>query len=68
MMKESNISVNHNGVRGSELTWTTPPGFTPIITQMPLKAESFSSLSLIFRNDVHLQKDNQKFSLDGNIS
>lgn len=61
----SNISVNHNGVGVSELTWTTPPGFTPIITQMPLKAESFSSLSRMFRNDVHLQKDNQKYNLAG---
>lgn len=44
------------GFRTAERTWTTPPGLTPIITQMPLKAESFSSLSLMFRNDVHLWK------------
>lgn len=33
---------------------TTPAGFTCIIWQMPRKAESFSSLSRMFRNDVHL--------------
>ena len=27
--------------------------------QMPRKAESFSSLSRIFRNDVHLEKNEQ---------
>ncbi|TNN69437.1 Na(+)/H(+) exchange regulatory cofactor NHE-RF2 [Liparis tanakae] len=36
------------------LTCTTPPGFTPIIMQIPRKAESFSSLSRMFRRDVHL--------------
>lgn len=35
-------------------TCTTPPGLTPIIMQMPRKAESFSSLSLMFLRDVHL--------------
>ncbi|TNN80587.1 hypothetical protein EYF80_009093 [Liparis tanakae] len=39
---------------GRLLTCTTPAGLTPIITHIPLKAESFSSLSLIFLNDVHL--------------
>lgn len=39
---------------GFPLTCTTPPGFTPIIMQMPLKAESFSSLSRMFLSDVHL--------------
>lgn len=37
-------------------TCTTPPGFTPIMTQMPRKAESFSSLSRMLRRDVHLEK------------
>lgn len=37
-----------------KLTCTTPAGFTPIITQIPRKAESFSSLSLMFLSDVHL--------------
>lgn len=37
-------------------TCTTPPGFTPIIMQMPRKAESFSSLSRMFRRDVHLPR------------
>lgn len=37
-------------------TCTTPPGLTPIIMQMPRKAESFSSLSLMFLRDVHLQR------------
>lgn len=32
---------------------TTPPGFTPIMTQMPRKAESFSSLSRMLRREVH---------------
>ncbi|EDL92164.1 rCG51207, isoform CRA_b [Rattus norvegicus] len=35
-------------------TCTTPPGLTPIIMQMPRKAESFSSLSRMFLRDVHL--------------
>lgn len=34
---------------------TTPPGFTWIIWQMPRNAESFSSLSRMFRREVHLQ-------------
>ena len=33
---------------------TTPCGLWPIIVQMPRKAESFSSLSRIFRREVHL--------------
>ena len=37
------------------LTCTTPPGLTLIMAQMPRNAESFSSLSRIFLNDVHLQ-------------
>ena len=37
------------------LTWTTPPGLRPIMLQIPRKAESFSSLSRMFRNDVHLK-------------
>lgn len=41
--------------RPARLTCTTPPGFTPIIMQIPRKAESFSSLSLMLRKDVHLQ-------------
>lgn len=36
-------------------TCTTPPGLTPIIMQMPRKAESFSSLSRMFLSEVHLQ-------------
>lgn len=41
--------------RPQSLTCTTPPGFTPIIMQIPRKAESFSSLSRMLRSDVHLQ-------------
>lgn len=33
---------------------TIPPGFTVIIWHIPLNAESFSSLSRMLRNDVHL--------------
>src|SRR4029434_5169049 len=33
-------------------TWTTPPGLTPIIMQIPRNAESFSSLSRIFLKDA----------------
>lgn len=33
---------------------TTPLGFTWIIWQMPRNAESFSSLSRMFRSEVHL--------------
>ena len=35
-------------------TWTTPPGLIPIKAQIPRKAESFSSLSRMFRSEVHL--------------
>lgn len=35
---------------------TTPPGLTCIIWQIPRKAESFSSLSRMFRSDAHLYK------------
>ncbi len=45
---------NRSGLEWFVLACTTPPGFTPIITQMPLKAESFSSLSRMFLSDVHL--------------
>ena len=49
-------------------TWTTPPGLRPIMLQIPRKAESFSSLSRMFRNDVHLKvknlhTQNDQFSL-----
>lgn len=33
---------------------TTPPGFTLIILQTPRNAESFSSLSRMFRREMHL--------------
>lgn len=48
----------------------TPAGFTWIIWHMPLKALSFSSLSLMFRNDIHLkaQKLRRWSSTYSNIS
>lgn len=50
------IPSTPNRFRAFHLTCTTPAGLTPIITQIPLKAESFSSLSLMFLNDVHLKR------------
>lgn len=37
---------------------TTPAGLTVIIWHIPLNAESFSSLSLMLRNEVHLSNLN----------
>lgn len=45
------------------LTCTTPPGFTVIIAQIPLNAESFSSLSLIFRSEEHLTTGTMDFNI-----
>lgn len=39
---------------------TTPAGLTVIIWHMPRNAESFSSLSLIWRKEVHLYQCKQK--------
>lgn len=35
----------------------TPAGLARIMTQMPRKAESFSSLSRMFLSDVHLEPE-----------
>lgn len=46
---------------------TTPTGFTVIMLHMPLNAESFSSLSRIWRNEVHLfvkKKINKKNGIE----
>ena len=37
-----------------------PPGLTAIMLHMPRKAESFSSLSRMFRNDMHLLENMQQ--------
>ena len=50
---------------GRFLTCTTPPGLTPIIMQMPRNAESFSSLSRMFLNDVHLGREEREGSATG---
>ena len=34
---------------------TIPPGLTAIMLHIPRKAESFSSLSRMFRSDIHLE-------------
>lgn len=57
------VKKPQNYLECHDLTCTTPPGFTLIIVQMPLNAESFSSLSLIFRRDVHLAKGTSKFNI-----
>lgn len=44
------------------LTCTTPAGLTPIITQIPRKAESFSSLSLMFLSDEHLCRSTKRMN------
>lgn len=54
IFSSSTIDNRPNAIFLTLLTCTTPPGFTLIIVQIPLNAESFSSLSLIFRKDVHL--------------
>lgn len=56
----------HNSDRhlaAASLTCTTPPGFTLIIVQIPLNAESFSSLSLMFRREVHLTTGTARFNM-----
>ncbi len=53
-----------NSFKVYPLTCTTPAGLTPIITQIPRKAESFSSLSRIFLNDVHLRRQKWKVFID----
>lgn len=47
------------------LTWITPLGFTLIMVQIPRKAESFSSLSLMFLREVHLLNHTTEFSMWG---
>lgn len=61
----SHYSSNQPVVAAERLTCTTPPGFTPIIMQIPRKAESFSSLSRMFRRDVHLPYSYQPISSSG---
>lgn len=68
MRQQVNFENNqqHNGhttILLPDLTCTTPPGFTLIIVQIPLNAESFSSLSLIFRREVHLTTGMAKFKI-----
>ena len=46
-------------------TCTTPPGLTPIMTQIPRKAESFSSLSRMLRREVHLGVRGQRSGVRG---
>lgn len=59
----------HYSVFNCHLTWTTPPGLRPIMLQIPRKAESFSSLSRMLRNDVHLKgKDFNKLHTKNKIS
>ena len=59
----------HYSVFNCHLTWTTPPGLRPIMLQIPRKAESFSSLSRMLRNDVHLKgKDFNKLYTKNKIS
>lgn len=43
---------------------TTPLGLTPIMAQMPRNAESFSSLSRMFRSDVHLEQGGSTCTTD----
>lgn len=66
MMQHFNLERQHNdhaAIELLDLTCTTPPGFTLIIVQIPLNAESFSSLSLIFRREVHLTTGTTKFNI-----
>lgn len=60
----STFRTAHPNVRQwLNLTCMTPPGFTVIIVQIPLNAESFSSLSLIFRSEEHLTTGTTAFNI-----
>lgn len=51
----SSLGFDHDATASQKnmKSGTTPPGLTWIIWQMPRNAESFSSLSRMFRNDEH---------------
>lgn len=56
MSFKSSFGADHDATASQKKmkSWTTPAGLTVIIWHIPLNAESFSSLSLMLRNEVHL--------------
>lgn len=54
----SSLGLTHEAMASQKnmKSCTTPDGFKLIMAQTPLNEESFSSLSLMFRRELHLKQ------------